>query len=32
VAAWLGGIGGLWALKLTRTARLDERAEGQPAG
>ncbi len=32
VAACLGALVGLWALNLIRTARLDERAEGPPAG
>ena len=32
VAACIGSIAGLWALNLIRTARLDERAEGPPAG
>ena len=32
VAALLGTIAGLWTLRLIRSARLDERAEGPPAG
>ena len=31
-AACIGALAGLWALRLIRTARLDERAEGPPAG
>ena len=32
VAACIGALVGLWTLNLIRTARLDERAEGPPAG